>query len=134
MKALILVVDDEKPIREFLAQALTDQGHRVVQAFNGRQALSLAVEGAERPDVVISDVMMPLGGGVELCRALKSNPRTASIPVMLMSAAAARTVEGSGADAFIRKPFDLDALDSLLDTLFAGLRPTSEDRSAEAAS
>lgn len=114
--ATILVVDDEKPIRELLAQALQDNGHRVVQAFHGRHALNLiATAGPNRPDLVISDVMMPLVGGRELCRLLKADPATADIPVVLMSAAAPRMTVGAGADATIAKPFDLDAMDALVD-------------------
>lgn len=113
--ATILVVDDERPVREFLAQALEDNGHRVLQAYHGRHALSLlAGTRPERPDLVISDVMMPLVGGVELCRALKADPDTADIPVVLMSAAVPRATLSAGADAFIPKPFDLDAMDRLV--------------------
>lgn len=118
--AVIVVVDDERPMREFLSRALEDGGHRVLQAFHGRHALSVvASSGAERPDLVLADVMMPLIGGVELCRRLKADPDTANIPVILMSAASARATLGSGADAFIAKPFDLDALDALITRLLA---------------
>ena len=63
--ATILVVDDEAPIREFLAYLLEDLGHEVRQAINGRQAVEIA--STKRPDLVISDVMMPIMGGPELC-------------------------------------------------------------------
>lgn len=118
--ATIVVVDDERPVREFLAQALEDAGHRVLQAHHGRQALEvLASAGAEQPDLVLADVMMPLIGGVELCRTLKSDPETAHIPVILMTAASGRATAGSGADGFITKPFDLDALDALIASALA---------------
>ncbi len=112
--ATILVVDDERPNREFLAQALADKGHHVLQAFHGRGALRLIAAGPDRLDLVLSDVMMPLMGGVELCRALKADPETAGIPIILMSTAAARATVESGADALIAKPFDLDELDALV--------------------
>ncbi len=118
--ATILVVDDERPVREFLAQALEANGHQVFQAFHGRHALSLIARGGpKRPDLVLSDVMMPLVGGVELCQTLKADPATADIGVVLMSAVAPRVVDGAGADGFIRKPFDLDALDALLEGVLA---------------
>jgi CheY-like chemotaxis protein len=113
--ATILIVDDERPIREMLALALRGAGHRVVEAVHGRQALDLVAR--ERPDLVVSDVMMPLLGGVELCRRLKADPATAAIPVVLMSAAGAHLGRGAGADAVVAKPFDLDALDALVQRL-----------------
>lgn len=108
-------------MREFLAQALEDSGHRVLQAFHGRHALTvLAAGGPERPDLVLADVMMPLVGGVELCRTLKADPQTADIRVILMSAALGRATANAGADALIAKPFDLDTLDSLIARVLAG--------------
>ena len=84
---LIMVVDDDRPVREFLAQALENNGYRVLQAANGRHALDVILDaGSDGPDLIISDVMMPLVGGVELCQAVKGNPKTADIPVVLMSA------------------------------------------------
>ena len=112
---IILVVDDERPVREMLAQALEDSGYRVLQAFHGRHALELMAQ--QRPDLVIADMMMPLVGGVELCRQLKSGPETASIPIILMSAAETYAGRGTGADALVGKPFDLDALDILVGRL-----------------
>jgi two-component system, sensor histidine kinase and response regulator len=126
--ATILVVDDERPVREFLAHALEDQGHRVLRAFHGRHALSIVgIGGSERPDVVLADVMMPLVSGIELCRALKANPDTAGIPVVLMSAAAPRGAL-SAADGFIGKPFDLDDLETLLDRVMLANRLDHEHR------
>ncbi|MDE3075569.1 MAG: response regulator, partial [Chloroflexota bacterium] len=81
----ILIADDEQPVREFLALVLADFGHETVLARNGQDALELIEK--ERPDLVISDVMMPLMGGVELCRRLKAAPDTAAIPVVLMTSA-----------------------------------------------
>ena len=110
--ATILIVDDEQPIREFLAQFLADLGHRTMQAINGAHALELV--GEEQPDLVISDLMMPILTGAELCRQLKSPLNARIIPVILMSAAGARGAEGAGADAFISKPFDLEDIQALV--------------------
>ena len=120
---VIMVVDDERPVREFLAQALEENGYRVLQAFNGRHALHVMSDaGSDGPDLIISDVMMPLVGGVELCRTIKGNPATADIPVVLMSAAAQRATVGAHADAFIAKPFDLDTMDVLIMSVLSGHR------------
>jgi CheY-like chemotaxis protein len=67
--------------------------------------------------------MMPLIGGVELCRTLKADPATAHIPIVLMSAAHARASAGAGADAVIGKPFDLDVLDGLVERLLGSAEP-----------
>lgn len=124
MTVVILVVDDERPVREFLAEALEHNGYRVLQAFNGRHALHvIANAGSDGPDLIISDVMMPLVGGVELCRAVKGNPKTADIPVVLMSAGVPRASLKANADGFIAKPFDLDTIDVLINSVLAGHPP-----------
>ena len=75
----ILIVEDEAPLRELLADLVEDAGYRPLQAIHGREALALIEQ--ERPDVVLSDVMMPVLNGAELCRILKAQPSSASIPV-----------------------------------------------------
>ena len=117
--ATILVVDDEKPVRQFLAAAFAQEGHQVLEAWHGRHALKI-IAGDTRPDLVVSDVMMPLMGGVELCRTLRADPTTAAIPIVLMTAAHLAPASDAGADAVIRKPFDLEALDALVRRLLAG--------------
>lgn len=111
--ATILIVDDEAPVRDFLAQLLADAGHRTLQAIHGAQALQLV--GTERPDLVIANIMMPVLNGADLCRRLKARADTTAIPVILMSSAGQRSADGTGADAFIGKPFDLDAMEALVE-------------------
>jgi CheY-like chemotaxis protein len=115
--ATILVVDDEKPIREFLSMWFEQEGHRVIEAAHGRQALDQISTASDRPDLVVSDVMMPVIGGLELCRILKRDPSTVNIPVVLMSAAHPRALTDAIADAVIGKPFDLEALEALVERL-----------------
>jgi CheY-like chemotaxis protein len=112
--ATILIVDDEKPLREFLATAFEQDGHQVLEAWHGRHALNVIAGQARRPDLVVSDVMMPLMSGLELCEALRADPATAEIPIVLMSAARIANTSDVRADAIIGKPFDLDALDLLV--------------------
>ena len=111
--ATILVEEDEQPVRELLGMLLEDAGHRVLRATHGRQGLELAQQ--ERPDLVISDIMMPVLDGVELCHHLKADSGTQPIPVILMSAAGERLARGAGAEAFISKPFDLDEMEALVE-------------------
>jgi CheY-like chemotaxis protein len=113
--ATILIVDDEQPLRELLADVLESDGHRVMMAGNGREAL--AIVARDRPDLVVSDVMMPLLNGVRLCQQIKDDPSTASVPVILMSSVGRRVVAGSGADAFLQKPFDLDEVETIVQKL-----------------
>jgi CheY-like chemotaxis protein len=101
-------VEDEAPIRELLAWLLRDLGYRVEEAHNGREAIELAAE--HRPDLVISDVMMPVMGGPELCRWVKQQLEPAP-PVILTSSIGVHVARGTGADAFVAKPFDLDELE-----------------------
>jgi two-component system, OmpR family, phosphate regulon response regulator PhoB len=110
--ATILIVDDEEPIREMFALILAAAGHRTILAIDGTQALELVAE--EQPDLVLSDVMMPVLGGVELCRRLKAGASTGAMPVILMSAAGEDAARGAGANAFIGKPFEPRDLESLL--------------------
>jgi CheY-like chemotaxis protein len=110
--ATILVVDDERPVLELLAMLLEDDGHRVVQAVDGKDALSLV--DRQPLDLVISDVMMPVLDGVELCERLKADVATERIPVILMSSATRLANVKAPADAFVEKPFQLATIESLV--------------------
>ncbi len=105
----VLVVDDHPGTRGYLAYALR-RHHKVVEATNGREALDLIKE--VEPDLVISDIMMPVMDGNELCRSIKSDERLSHIPIFLVTANAVPTLkmEGleSGADDYLVKPFDLE--------------------------
>ena len=106
--ATILIVDDERPIGELLVSVFQDYGHRARHVLHGRQALDVVAQ--ERPHLVLSDVMMPIMNGVDLCRKLKSSAETQGIRVILMTAARASMALQAPADAVISKPFDLESL------------------------
>ena len=118
--ATILVVDDEFGIGELLEALLEDDGHRVLTAMNGRHGLERVAEA--RPDLVISDLMMPVMDGAGLLRALRDNPELCHIPFALMCALPELSISDriSGYDAFLRKPFKLADISALVDRL---LRP-----------
>lgn len=105
----VLVVDDHPGTRGYIAYALR-RHHHVLEATNGQEALSLIKENA--PDLVVSDIMMPVMDGNELCRAIKSDESLNHIPIFLVTANAVPAVkmEGleSGADDYLVKPFDLE--------------------------
>jgi len=84
----VLIADDEHNIRHILDFSLHAEGFDVVSAENGEDAFTLAV--SELPDLIILDVMMPGRGGIETCKVLKEDERTADIPVILLTARSSR--------------------------------------------
>lgn len=103
--AEILIVDDERPLRELLASLFEEAGYRVRTAIHGRDALAQIEEA--RPDLIVMDLMMPVMGGVELYRKLKGRAETRSIPIIVTSAGLPQPIELGDGDAFVAKPFDL---------------------------
>lgn len=120
--AKVLLVDDSDDFREFMRDVLTD--YQVIEAVDGQDAWQKIIE--VRPDVILSDVMMPVMDGIELCRMVKSNEETASIPFVMLTArlAAEHRVEGleSGADDYITKPFNIDMLNLRIRNLLGWAR------------
>src|SRR5690349_16426953 len=105
----VLVIDDEVPILDLVASILNEAGYQVVTAGDGEEGLA-RVENV-RPDVVLSDVMMPRMDGREICSRLRSSPSFRNIPIVLMSAGHSRvSLDGCEYDAFLRKPFGVDEL------------------------
>ncbi len=102
----VLVVDDERDIREAVAEVLKDEGFEVLDANDGAEALRQL--RAHHPSVVLLDLMMPGMNGWEFCAARKREPDLSSIPVIVISALG--RVSGVDAQAFLQKPFELDAL------------------------
>src|SRR4030095_9882210 len=88
----ILIVDDDRKILDLLIELLASEGYDIASAIDGGEAFELAL--TFEPDTVISDVVMPVVGGLELCRRLKVDARTANIPVLLISGTRRSFVEG----------------------------------------
>lgn len=132
--ARILVVDDNPTNRYVLATTLRRAGHQVVEAEDGTRALELlGSDATEPPEAAVVDVRLPDMTGLEVCERIKSDPVTASIPVINISASAI-TVEDRtqglyrGADAYLVEPI---APDELLATITASLRYARARRRAE---
>ncbi|QLG44926.1 ATP-binding protein [Costertonia aggregata] len=115
-RPLVLIAEDNKELREFLREKLSGI-YRTKTAENGEAGITLAL--SKIPDIIISDVMMPKVNGIELCRTLKNNKKTAHIPIILLTAKAAEKDEliglGTGADDYITKPFNLKKLMLVMD-------------------
>src|SRR6059058_3179338 len=112
MTARVLVVDDVELNVKLLEAKLSSEYFEVIVADNGPTALELAE--SELPDIILLDIMMPRMDGFEVCRRLKANPRTADIPVVMVTALSgvADRLRGleSGADEFLTKPVNDTAL------------------------
>ncbi len=112
-KPILLVVEDNNDIREYIRSSFCDE-YEVLTAENGQEGLNIAE--TKIPNIIISDIMMPIMNGKDLCRKIKDDMRTSHIPVILLTAkdSIQDKEEGydSGADSYITKPFSAKLLQS----------------------
>jgi len=124
MAKRVMVVDDEPDIVELIRYNLTSEGYEVITARHGKEALEKA---ASAPDLIILDLMMPVMDGLETCKRLKADPRTARIPVLFLTARASEVDEvlglEMGADDYIRKPITPRKLAARVKALFRRYEP-----------
>ncbi|WP_058865849.1 response regulator [Chloracidobacterium thermophilum] len=131
--ARILAVDDEPLIRQSIGHALQRQGHQVALAADGRDALEQL--GATTFELVVCDISMPHLDGIELCNLVRSDPRTAAIPFLFLSAY--QDIEtrlqglSAGANDFLGKPFSLDELVYRVNRLLTNRRSPLVDEALE---
>ena len=121
--ATILVVDDDPVILQLLQVNFEMEGFTVITAADGQEGVERT--RADRPDIVVSDVMMPRMTGLELVAELKADPETAKIPVLLLTAKAQQADISAGldqgADDYVTKPFEpLELVDRVNRLLGAG--------------
>lgn len=112
--SLVLIAEDDEPIALALAMIVEDEGHRVLHANDGQEALALALR--HHPALIITDLMMPRMNGAQLIATLRSSDTFGvSTPhIIIMTAAAASYTQNTGADALLRKPFDIRDVEKLL--------------------
>lgn len=117
-QATVLVVDDERYIVDFVGILLEEEGYRVARAYDGQQAWELTC--SLRPDLIISDVMMPKMNGLELVRRIRESHDVPDMPVILMSAVTKLDSNWIEGVSFLPKPFDID---QMLDLVTNELQP-----------
>jgi CheY-like chemotaxis protein len=113
--SVILIVDDEPAQRVMLRRILERYGHTVIDASDGATAL-LSIERSP-PDLVVTDVMMPVMDGLELIRRLRCEPTTAAIPIV---AASADTNLAREADGVVTKPYTIQQLIAVIEAVLQG--------------
>jgi CheY-like chemotaxis protein len=128
-KKKVLIVDDEQGIRRLVREIL-GRNYVVIEAKDGEEAVSLAHE--ERPDLIIMDLMMPRMDGITACGAIKKDPVTMAIPVVMLTAIAhglnRKLAENVAAvDAYMTKPFTSQGLLGTVAQLLASAGDTPRD-------
>ena len=115
----ILIVDDEEDILEFLSYHFKKNNYEVFTSLDGLGALSLAFE--QRPDVIISDIRMPVMDGIEMCRTIKEDERLKNIPLLFLTADdgeyVALLAHQCGADFYLNKPVKVNVIVSVVNSL-----------------
>jgi twitching motility two-component system response regulator PilH len=110
--ATILIVEDSMTEMELMSRYLNESGYNVIKASNAKEALEKAVE--LKPDVIVTDVVMPEMSGFELCRHLKKHPVTEKVPIIICSNKNQEIDRlwgmKQGADAYITKPYTREQL------------------------
>jgi DNA-binding response OmpR family regulator len=120
----LLIVDDEEGIRSLVRMTLDGGAFQILEARDGSQALEIARK--HHPDIVLLDVMLPDISGIEVCRALKSDPLMDSTTVVMLTAKAQHSdvdeAEDAGADGYFTKPFSPIALVQRVELILGGVR------------
>ena len=124
--AKILVVDDDKDIVDIIRYAVSKDKHEVLEALNGKEGLARAA--AEKPDLIILDIMMPEMDGLTVSTRLAAEPATKNIPVIILTAKGrmrAAFVATPNVQQFMDKPFEPSVLLEEINTILAVKRPKS---------
>lgn len=128
MKSKILIVEDDETICSLLSSALSDDRTHVIAVKDGAAALESVAK--DLPDLIVMDICMPRMNGYDACKALRSDPRTRQVPVIMVSSLVeiADQLHGlkCGADDYVTKPFDLPWIGTKIQKLLLRRRATLE--------
>ncbi|MDF5707766.1 MAG: response regulator [Nostoc sp. S4] len=117
--ATILVIGDSRQELELISYYLRDKGYNIIRATSAKEALEIVLE--QKPDAIVTDVVMPGMSGFELCRFLKTNPTNQEIPIVICSsknqAIHRLWAKKQGADAYITNPYTLEELMSTIQSV-----------------
>ena len=130
--AKVLVIDDDGAIVRLILKVLSGRGHLVVVARDGKSGLARVA--AERPDLVIVDSDLPKIDGAEVCRSIKEDPSTATIPVIMMTPHYVDFYgreETSEPNAVVVRPFTRDVLANAVEQALGGLGPRRAQRRSQ---
>ncbi len=118
----ILVVEDTPSEMKLISYYLQESGYSVISAVSAKEALTKVIE--QKPDVIITDVVMPGMSGFELCRSLKKHPKTEKVPIIICTSKNQEIdrlwAMRQGADAYLTKPFTRDDLLRIVKSITAG--------------
>ncbi len=130
-KPTILIIEDERALLEILAYNLTNEGFEVLTAADGQDGLRRAKTSV--PDLVVLDLMLPGLDGLQVCRQIRSDPRTQAVRILMLTAKSEEVDEivgfNMGADDYVAKPFKIKPLISRIKALLR--RPSAEQQSGE---
>lgn len=122
-KPVLLLAEDNEDVAAYIVSSLNTH-YQIIRAENGQAGIDMALESI--PDLILTDVMMPLKDGYELCHTLKNNPATSHIPIVMLTARAGMNDRLSGlrrgADAYLTKPFQREELEVVLGNLLESRR------------
>jgi two-component system cell cycle response regulator DivK len=125
----LLLIEDNEANRDMLSRRLQRRGYKVIEAVDGRQGIERA--GTDAPDLILMDMSLPVLDGWEATRALKTDPNTAAIPIIALTAHAMATDReqalSAGCDDYDTKPVDLPRLLGKIETLLGRPGPAPND-------
>ncbi len=134
MQIRLLIVEDEKPIRDMMRVALTRHGFQIAEAENGCRAIESILEN--QPDLILLDWMLPDISGVEVAKRIKCDYKTREIPIIMVTAKGEEEdkIKGleNGADDYITKPFSPKELAARIKAVLRRVAPTKNDTKVEA--
>ena len=109
---LVMIVDDDRDVRDSVCEALEDHGYQTIGASHGKEALELLRSSAAKPCIIVLDMMMPVMDGWAFRAAQREDSTLSSIPVLVLTAhsSASETAHEMGAVGFLRKPVSLQEL------------------------